>query len=317
MTETSGNIYIAPAAMGLGDLAVTLPVVQTLIARGNPVYLVVRLLEHLPLASRIPDLAGVILEWQLESRLRANDVFYNLRDHYLQRRFWWGSREFVQAHPQMRINDVLRLICEDLGVPADFDMLRKLNVNPRPDVRNGIILIPGSAVNAKEWDADRWLTLAGELCQRRVPVGVIGEPERSRTVAALVASGARHFPTPTIGDALDIISASAAVISVDTGLMHLAVHQGTPTIGIFRPNPVYIRPLPHFRALVAAGNCAEPCYRLEDQCAHHHIGQAGPSFRPQDWSCQSLYGDRCLDKVALSAVLDTLQELVPAVQPVY
>jgi hypothetical protein len=304
-------VYIAPAAMGLGDLAVALPVVQSAIAQGEKVYLVVRLKEHVPLAERISGLSGVILEWELDpARLKTNDVFYDLRDHYLQKRYWWGSRQFVQAYPGYKINDILSIICSDLGLEVDFDKLTILQYNKRSEVRNSVLFIPGSAIDAKCWAHDAWLKLAQQLKSQGMEVGVIGESDSSWAVSELLTAGLRHHPTPTIADALDLLSSCRAVVSVDTGLMHLAVHQSVPTVGIFRRDPVYIRNVPNFQSVITQKQCSDACYQRESQSFHHHRTHAGPQFSPANWSCQLIEGGHCLSSISTSIVLEALEQVL-------
>ncbi|HEY9790831.1 MAG TPA: glycosyltransferase family 9 protein [Candidatus Obscuribacterales bacterium] len=310
-------VYIAPAAMGLGDLVVALPVVQSAIAHGEKVYLVIRLKEHLPLAQRISGLSGVILEWQLDpTRLKTNDVFYDLRDHYLQKRYWWGSRQFIQAYPGYKINDILSIICSDLGLEVDFDKLTILQYNKRSEVRNSVLFIPGSAIDAKCWSHDAWLKLADQLQSQGTAVGVIGEPENSWAVSELLTAGLHHHATPTIADALDLLSSCRAVVSVDTGLMHLAVHQSIPTVGIFRRDPVYVRNFPNFQSVITPKQCSDACYQREAQSFHHHRPLAGPHFRPANWSCQTVDGGHCLSSISAASVMEALEQVLNVGTPV-
>jgi len=53
---------VAPVSYGLGDLVVSLPAFQALIAEGDPVWLVARAPSQRLLAERIEGLAGVVDE---------------------------------------------------------------------------------------------------------------------------------------------------------------------------------------------------------------------------------------------------------------
>ena len=50
----------------------------------------------------------------------AGDRLIDLRDHPLQRDFWWGSAAFAAEFGPMNINDILDRICRDFGINADF-----------------------------------------------------------------------------------------------------------------------------------------------------------------------------------------------------
>jgi ADP-heptose:LPS heptosyltransferase len=301
-------IYLAPAALGLGDLLVTLPVVQGLIASGAQTYLVLRAREHESVARRIPGLTGHVLEWEVADALTDQDTFIDLRDHPLQREHWWGSKPFVDAYPGWTINMILDKICRDKGLVLDFDALGRLNANVDPALSDRVALIPGSAVAAKCWTAASWLALRNDIERQGLGIIVIGQPAHSPVVAELVNSGAPWKDTPAVADALDVVASCAAAVSVDTGIMHLAVHQGVPTVGIFRPAPVYVRDVPHFRKLVATKQCDSACHQMEQAAAHHTVPEAGPEFQPNNWVCQS--AQRCVDTVTPQSVSDALFALL-------
>jgi ADP-heptose:LPS heptosyltransferase len=293
-------LYLAPAALGLGDLVVTLPVVQELIARGETVYLVVRLEEHADIARRVPGLAGVRLEWELPECLAAGDRFVDLRDHPLEKVAWWGSKPWIDAYPDWTVEDILRTICGDKGITIDFlAPYRPLKFVRRPELFGKVLFVPGTAVSAKMWPADRWMQLS-----RSLNASVIGLPETAELFAPLP-----WFETPTLADALDAVSSCRAVISVDTGIMHLAVHQGVPTVGIFRGSPVYIRDRANFAAVVAAKACQQSCYDCEIDLSHHGRPAAGKAFSPNDWACQAAPGGSCMETIEVDAVLDALNAL--------
>lgn len=294
-------IYLAPAALGLGDLVVTLPVVQQLIALGEPVFLVVRAEEHQELARRIPGLAGTRLEWELPGCLSQPDRFIDMRDHPLQREFWWGSKPFLDKYPGWRIEDVLRVICKDKKLPADFAQpYEQLHFVRRNELAGKVLFIPGSAVSAKCWPTANWLAVS-----QQVDAVVIGQPEESEEARALIDAGLAWYETPSVADALDAVSSCQAVISVDTGIMHMAVHQGTPTVGIYRGSAVYLRERENFIGLVPAKSCDAACFQAELDCAHNDRPAAGKGFRPLNWSCQSV-DSSCISEINPEAVLQAL-----------
>jgi hypothetical protein len=314
-------IYLAPPALGLGDLVVTLPVVQQLIARSDvPVFLVVRAQEHQDLARRIPGLAGSRLEWEVPGCLSSEDTFIDLRDHPLQREFWWGSKPFLDKYVGWNIEDVIGTICRDKNLPVDFNApYQQLKFNRRKELADRILFVPGSAVSAKCWPTQKWIQLAGNMHSAGAGCGtcsaeqlsrsrlraqrlcaVIGQPEKSDEARALVEAGLQWYETPTVADALDAVSSCKAVISVDTGIMHMAVHQGTPTVAIYRWSPVYNRARPNFRAVIAEQPCSPACYEAELNCAHHKKPAAGKDFQPLNWSCQSQHA--CLEGIAVETV---------------
>jgi ADP-heptose:LPS heptosyltransferase len=74
----------------------------------------------------------------------------------------------------------------------------------------------------------------------------------------LKQAGVRHLETPEIGDAIDVLGSVDAAVAVDTGLMHIAVQQGTPTVALFNSVHTYLRPSAHCLPLFAP-QCAIEC----------------------------------------------------------
>jgi ADP-heptose:LPS heptosyltransferase len=211
------------------------------------------------LAHRIPGLKKVMKETEflnLPPQERAN--VYNLRDHPLQSQFVWGSPEFYAEYPGFGIGDIIRVICKDLGIQDGQANLLPLNAIQRADSAGKIILIPGTAAPIKRWSSANWLRLHQELKLIGIDSVMIGEPRVNSQIAGLMKSGMPWIPTRTLADALDAISSSLGVVSVDTGLMHLAVHQGLKTVALFREYTMFLREYPHAKSLLAQ-SCAQEC----------------------------------------------------------
>ena len=121
------RVYVAPISFGLGDLVVSLPAIQALIAQGrhhgDETWLVTRSVAQARLAERIAGLAGWVDEESFD-RDHHDGRLVDLRDHPLQRDWWWGSAEFEDAFGPLSINDVLGRICADFGIDADFTPTR-------------------------------------------------------------------------------------------------------------------------------------------------------------------------------------------------
>ena len=116
-----------------------------------------------------------------------------------------------------------------------------------------------SGANAwlKEWPADHWDRLARDLGNKGFEVYLTGSPaDAPRNDAFLRA----HPQCPAVSLAGKasltglawLFSRAAAVVSVNTGTMHLASIAGAPTVGLHGPtNPLRWGPVgPHVRALL-------------------------------------------------------------------
>lgn len=244
--------YVAPISNGLGDLIVSIPILQALIKTDEPTYLIMRSPAQSGLSNRIEGLAGSIKESEFdESTLKPTDKYFNFRDHPLQSDYIWGSEEFEAKYPGYKINDVLIEICREWGIDVDFENLVTLPFKHRSESENRIVFVPGSAGLFKCWPIEHWIRLHDLFDKQGEEVVIVGQPERSADVRALIEYGAKHVPTPTLEDAVDVISSAMCSIAVDTGLMHMSVHQGVPTVAIFRYNTMFMRPYKNKRPLVA------------------------------------------------------------------
>lgn len=257
------TVYYAPIARLLGDLVVSLPPLQALIKEGKEVCLVLRSKAQYGLAERIPGLHSIILE---EEFLRLNQEnqceIINLRDHPLQRDFVWGSPEFEEKYPGLKIDDMIRKICADFGISDGQSSLRPLQFVRKKEAEGKIVLIPGTAGPIKRWKTDNWISLYEELGALKKEVLMVGEPHFDSQLKELFKLGIPWIATPLLSDALDIVSSADAVIAVDTGLMHLAAHQGTPTIGMMRQNSFFARKIPNAKYLIANA-CSRECTAKE------------------------------------------------------
>jgi Glycosyltransferase family 9 (heptosyltransferase) len=299
------RLYIAPVSFGLGDLVVCLPVLQGSIAQsvtnGSETWLVARSPSQAQLAARITGLAGCVDDaW---NAFEPGDRLVDLRDHPLQRDHWWGSPEFEQAFGALSINDIVARIASDAGLDADFSAPVPLAAWPRPTVAGSVLFVVATDGPAKLWPAERWRALASMLHARGENVGVV---TRDETADELGLPGIETIRAPTLGDAVDVLTAARAVVGVDTGLTHLAVQQGTPTVTICRARCVYFRPWPH-TGVVRGSECDETCLTIEREYAYN----ARVDLRDFDWEPRVCpVASRCLAAVEPGDVVSALEELL-------
>jgi len=293
--------FVAPISFGLGDLVVSLPAVQALVAEGET-WLVARSSVQLALAERIEGLAGAVREEELDSR---GARYVNLRDHPIQRDHWWGTEEFARAYGEIRINEILARICADRAIAADFSRPRALLARPRSGLRGAVLLVPGTDAPAKRWPAERWVALADALRAAGRTVRVMTGGGGSDGENALRESGVLAAEAPTPGEVVDVVTGCAAVVGVDTGLVHLAAQQGTPAVALFRQPAIYFRPWPHCRAVLGAP-CDRACLQAERARAYHgSIDRPAESFRPA--ACAA--GGQCLAAISPRDVLAACNEV--------
>jgi hypothetical protein len=263
---TAPATFLAPIGSGIGDVVVAMPVLEWLISRGDgAVYLVARGPRQTGFEQAIPRLAGVVREVDLPQVLaeQSGACYLNLRDHDIQRNYDWYGAKFQQDYPGYRINDIMREVCKSFDVHPDFNSFPKFRFTVRPDVAAKVAIVPGATSNFKAPPASTWQSVVADLSARNLSCIMLGEPERSPVVASLKTAGVAHLQTPAIQDAIDVLSSVRAVISVDTGLMHIAVQQGTPTVAIFNNVHAYYREAPNCSPIFGPA-CAVECTQQTD-----------------------------------------------------
>jgi ADP-heptose:LPS heptosyltransferase len=300
------RVYVAPVSFGLGDLVVSLPAIQALIAQdrhhGEETWLVTRSVSQARLAERIAGLTGSVDEQSFD-RDHHDGRLVDLRDHPLQRDWWWGSEAFEDAFGTLSINDVLGRICVDFGIDADFTQPVPLTACPRPEFGDSVLFVAGSDGPSKQWPVDCWKALADELRARGRDVRLLTRDEAAPEMRAL---GIAHAPAPSPGEALDLLGAAVAVVGIDTGLTHLAVQQGTPTVTICRAPAFYFRPWPHARVVVG-DRCDDACVAADEERAYNDV----VDLRGLRWQAPSCpVGTRCLQSVRPDDVLGALDSVL-------
>ncbi|MBK6982644.1 MAG: lipopolysaccharide heptosyltransferase I [Betaproteobacteria bacterium] len=99
-----------------------------------------------------------------------------------------------------------------------------------------VVALHASSRRDKRWPDDRWTALAESLHAQGIAVVYPGGTEAEREDAARLAAacpGAGTAPAMTLPEAAGLMAHASAVVGVDTGLTHLAVALGTPTIGLY------------------------------------------------------------------------------------
>jgi heptosyltransferase-1 len=88
----------------------------------------------------------------------------------------------------------------------------------------------------KLWPEASWIALGAQLASQGItvvlPGGSDAERNRSARLAAAMPNAVAAPPLRTI-EAAALLANSRAVVGVDTGLAHLAVAFGRPTVGIY------------------------------------------------------------------------------------
>jgi ADP-heptose:LPS heptosyltransferase len=156
---------------------------------------------------------------------------------------WWDDAEH-------EVDRWCRLT-EWWGVPADRGDLRlatpptgpragEAGQPPGGPVPGAVVLHPGAASGSRRWPAGRFAAVAAALHAQDLPVLITGSaPECALAQQVAVSAGlppdAVVAGRTGLAELAALIAGAALVISNDTGVAHLAVAFGVPSVTLFGP----------------------------------------------------------------------------------
>jgi len=180
-----------------------------------------------------------------------------------------------------------------LGIPASAALPSMLPAEWRPRLRvddtnlarlkreHGlggeplVALMPGAEYGpAKRWPAPSFAALARTLAQAGRAVLLLGsakERDLGEEVRAHADSArVRNLcGATTLGDVVDLLAASDAAVSNDSGLLHVAAAAGTRVVAIYgSSSPAFTPPLTPHAAILYRGIECSPCFARECPLGH-------------------------------------------------
>ncbi len=99
-----------------------------------------------------------------------------------------------------------------------------------------LVMLHAASRASKRWPDDHWVALARTLASQGYATVWPGGSEAERAHAARLSrdvEGALAAPPMRLLDAAALIGHAEGAVGVDTGLTHLAVALGVPTVGIY------------------------------------------------------------------------------------
>jgi len=140
-----------------------------------------------------------------------------------------------------------------------------------------LALCPGAEFGtAKCWPPEYFAQLATSYLQQGWQVLLFGS-DNDRQVCALIHAASGGHPAcidlagrTSLAQAVDLLSLAAAVVSNDSGLMHIAAALGRPLLAIYgATSPEFTPPLGTRAALQVSDIDCAPCFQRECPLGHH------------------------------------------------
>jgi len=197
--------------------------------------------------------------------VRMRKIAYSIRK---QRDKYVGGKKLVEYAAQVN-NNMLRCLgidytdtALDLGIDGEArarmdEFLRSCGLEGKGFVG----ICPAGTWPAKTWAVEKFAALA-DLIQKELGLKVLilwgpGEKELAERMAQLMISKGIIACETSIEEVSAVIKRCALLVSNDSGLKHIAVALGTPTVTIFGPtNPgTWNPPRPEHRAVYAEIDC--------------------------------------------------------------
>lgn len=168
-----------------------------------------------------------------------------------------------------------RRVLERFGLAADRPLLA---------------LCPGAEFgSAKRWPAAHYAELAGRYLENGWQVALLGSSNDqpvTREIQALCESA--HVCVDLAGrtelaEAVDLLSLATAVVSNDSGLMHIAAALGRRLVVVYgATSPGFTPPLNDNAAIVVSDIDCAPCFQRECPLGHHGCMRYTPMQRVAD-----------------------------------
>ena len=187
----------------------------------------------------------------------------------------------------------------DLNVPLADAQAWQARRGLADKARKIIAFAPGAVGPSKRWPIAAYAELAQKLVAQGFGVWLLGSPNESQLAAEImrIAGPAAHdLTSPDLRNAILALKLARAVVSNDSGLLHVAAAIGTPSIGIFGPtSPWHWAPLNPLAATIEtriALDC-RPCHKPTCRLEHH----------------------RCMRDIPAEQVLDAVERTLADVRP--
>jgi len=128
-----------------------------------------------------------------------------------------------------------------------------------------VTVFAGASTQQKQWGLDNFRELVSLLAVRGIAVVVVGG-EDSRRVSRELATVGRVLDLAgrsSLAGSAALIGKGSALVSGDSGLLHIAAGLGTPTVSLFGPSDVKKwGPQGELHVVLAAGLPCAPCSRF-------------------------------------------------------
>jgi len=215
----------------------------------------------IPWFSGIPQRIGYVGEWRYGLLNKTIPLNKKARPRLVDRYF-----DLAESGSASAPNPVIHARSESL--PTLFQHFGL------PDQKHCLILCPGAEYGpAKRWPARHFAALASHYLNQGWSVIILGsakDHEAGEEICAKAIPGAHNLCGQTnLAQAIDLMAASSAVVTNDSGLMHIAAALGKPMVAVFgSSSPAFTPPLSNQARIASLSLACSPCFKRECPLGH-------------------------------------------------
>lgn len=150
------------------------------------------------------------------------------------------------------------------------------------DASSGILLLHGTTWPSKKWPLSSWRALARMVVGAGYPVTLVGGTAQEVDHAREICRGfspAEVLARPPLRVLVGLLERAVGVVSVDTGLGHLAAALGRPLVGLYGATDPALTGMIGSRSRMLVSNHL-PCIPCRKRTCKFHPGAVSGSIHP-------------------------------------
>ncbi len=152
------------------------------------------------------------------------------------------------SHDEYEVSSFKRLLEPLIGVSDQFEAKIPFLTIPAPAKESAgkllatfgdkpfVTIFPGASIPERRWGADRFKAVAAELAQKGYGIVVVGGAVDLADAQIIAGeSGLNLAGHTSLAETAALLARSVLLVSGDSGVLHIAVGLGIPTVSLFGP----------------------------------------------------------------------------------
>lgn len=199
----------------------------------------------------------------------------------------WSSEDFLPRYSDiLQSNYIAEIFCRLAWVETDFHRT-EVPTAPPPFEPPPVLVSMGGKRPAKMWPTTHWERFIGWCTDQGLEVGLLGDKPAAQQQHYHSADAEGYLlretalqdlrGTMTLPQVAGALRRARACVTIDNGIMHLAIGVGTPTLALFGASPwrLWTPQAPHLEVVLPETPCSlcqehvfknEECLRSDHVC---------------------------------------------------